>query len=107
MEYVPVYYIQPFNRNAAALGYDLSSDPERLTSIEQARDTGQPVATAPFSSPKGRTTRPVFWCSNPFTPVPHPQPLQTAGKTWQDSPSLCSASMIWQAVFSLSWQIMH
>ncbi len=47
-EYVPVYFIEPLDRNALALGYDLESDPHRRESLEQARDTGQPVATAPL-----------------------------------------------------------
>ncbi len=47
-EYVPVYYIEPLVRNALALGYDLNSDPHRRGSLERARDTGQPAATAPL-----------------------------------------------------------
>lgn len=47
-EYVPVLFIEPLNGNASALGYDLDSDARRLASIEQARDTGLPVATAPI-----------------------------------------------------------
>ncbi len=47
-EYVPVYYIEPLERNALALGYDLDSDPRRRISVEQARDTGLPAATAPL-----------------------------------------------------------
>ncbi len=47
-EYVPVYYIEPIDRNEKALGYDLDSDPRRRGSLETARDTGNPVATAPL-----------------------------------------------------------
>jgi signal transduction histidine kinase/CheY-like chemotaxis protein len=47
-EYVPVLFIEPLDGNASVLGYDLSSDARRLASIEQARDTGLPVATAPI-----------------------------------------------------------
>ena len=47
-EYVPVLFIEPMNGNASAVGYDLDSDARRLASIEQARDTGLPVATAPI-----------------------------------------------------------
>lgn len=47
-EYVPVYFIEPLDRNTAALGFDLYSDPVRRESIEQARDTGKAVATAPI-----------------------------------------------------------
>ncbi len=44
--YVPVYYIEPLERNLGALGYDLTSDCERRQTLERARDTGQPVASA-------------------------------------------------------------
>lgn len=47
-EYVPVYFIEPFSGNAAALGYDLSSDPCRRASLEKARDSAEAVATAPI-----------------------------------------------------------
>ena len=47
-EYVPVLFIEPLERNALALGYDLDSDPHRRASLETARDTGLPVATAPL-----------------------------------------------------------
>ena len=46
-EYVPVLFIEPLNGNASALGYDLESNARRRASLEQARDTGLPVATAP------------------------------------------------------------
>ncbi len=44
--YVPVYFIEPLERNLGALGYDLNSDPERRLTLERARDTGLPVASA-------------------------------------------------------------
>ncbi len=47
-EYVPVLFIEPLNGNASVLGYDLDSDARRSASIEQARDTGLPVATGPI-----------------------------------------------------------
>jgi signal transduction histidine kinase/CheY-like chemotaxis protein/sensor domain CHASE-containing protein len=51
--YIPVYFIEPLERNAPALGYDLGSDAERLNSMARARDTGQPVATAPIQLAQG------------------------------------------------------
>lgn len=45
-EYYPVYFLQPYSGNEAALGYDLASNPTRRQALEQARDTGQPTATA-------------------------------------------------------------
>jgi signal transduction histidine kinase/CheY-like chemotaxis protein len=47
-EYVPVYYVEPRQENESALGYDLNSDSSRRLALEQARDSGQPVATAPL-----------------------------------------------------------
>lgn len=47
-EYVPVLFIEPELSNLGALGFDLASDPSRHASLEQARDTGLPVATAPI-----------------------------------------------------------
>jgi len=52
-EFVPVYYIEPIERNAAALGFDLGSDPERLHALDRARDSSQPVATAPVRLAQG------------------------------------------------------
>lgn len=44
-EYVVVYYIEPLKGNEAALGFDIASNPKRLETIEQARDTGNIVIT--------------------------------------------------------------
>ena len=51
--YVPVYFIEPMERNAPALGFDLGSDAERLAALDQARDLGKPVATAPVHLAQG------------------------------------------------------
>ncbi|MBU0985867.1 MAG: PAS domain S-box protein [Proteobacteria bacterium] len=45
-EYFPVYYVEPYQRNQKALGFDLGSKPVRLQALKQARDTAAPVATA-------------------------------------------------------------
>lgn len=44
-----VDYIVPFEGNEAAFGFDLGSNPARRSAIEQARDTGLTVATAPIT----------------------------------------------------------
>ncbi|MGH8454679.1 MAG: CHASE domain-containing protein, partial [Nevskiales bacterium] len=44
-EYVPVGYIEPFKRNAPAMGLDVSAEIVRRQALYQARDTGLPVAT--------------------------------------------------------------
>ncbi|MBU0677018.1 MAG: CHASE domain-containing protein, partial [Verrucomicrobia bacterium] len=45
-EYFPVHYVEPYEGNESALGYDLSSNATRLQALHKARDTGAPVATA-------------------------------------------------------------
>ena len=44
-EYYPVLYIQPYAGNENALGFDKASSPTRRRSIQQAIDSGKPVAT--------------------------------------------------------------
>jgi len=51
--YVPVYCLEPLDRNAPALGFDLASDAARLVSLHRARDSGQPMATAPLRLAQG------------------------------------------------------
>ncbi len=45
-DYYPVYYLEPYRGNEAALGFDLASNPVRLEALKRARDTGTPVASA-------------------------------------------------------------
>ena len=52
-KYVPVYFIEPLERNAPALGFDLGSDAERLSALDQARDRAEPVVTAPIHLAQG------------------------------------------------------
>jgi PAS domain S-box-containing protein len=44
-EYIIVSYIEPYQGNESALGYDAASDAERLLALHRARDTGEPSAT--------------------------------------------------------------
>ncbi|MEL6327165.1 MAG: CHASE domain-containing protein [Cyanobacteria bacterium J06626_23] len=44
-EYVPVTYLQPWDGNELAFGYDLTSDPTRQQALTLARDTGQIAAS--------------------------------------------------------------
>jgi signal transduction histidine kinase/CheY-like chemotaxis protein len=46
--HVPVGWIEPYERNATVAGFDLNSDAARRRSLELARDSGMPVATAPI-----------------------------------------------------------
>ena len=47
-ELFPVLRVEPLAGNAAALGLDQGADPLRRPALEQARDTGQPAASAPL-----------------------------------------------------------
>jgi signal transduction histidine kinase/CheY-like chemotaxis protein len=46
--YYPVYYLESLEKNAAALGFDVGSEPRRRAALERARDTGESTATAPI-----------------------------------------------------------
>ncbi len=46
-ELVVVEYLEPLAGNEAALGFDLFSDPARRRSVEEARDSGALIASAP------------------------------------------------------------
>jgi len=45
-DYVPVLYFEPYLGNEPALGFNLASNPTRLVALMQARDSGEPAATA-------------------------------------------------------------
>ena len=45
-EFIPVLYIEPMAANATAISFDLASNPVRRQTLAQARDSGQPKATA-------------------------------------------------------------
>lgn len=43
--YYPVFYVEPLAGNEKAVGYDLASDKDRYSALEQARLTGSPAST--------------------------------------------------------------
>lgn len=45
-EYFPVYFVEPYQGNEKALGFDLASNPNRLAALEKARDSGKAIATS-------------------------------------------------------------
>jgi signal transduction histidine kinase len=71
--YVPVYFIEPFAPNQAALGFDLASDPSRRASLERARDSGLPIASAPIRLAQGPEHTAGFLVLLPVfeRPTPH------------------------------------
>jgi CHASE1-domain containing sensor protein len=56
-EYFPVLYVEPLDPNRAALGLDLGASLPRRQAIHRARDTGQPVATAPIRLAQEKDTQ--------------------------------------------------
>ncbi len=57
-EYVPVGFIAPQAGNAAAIGFDINSDPVRSEAIARARSTGSPAMTAPVQLVQENKKRP-------------------------------------------------
>jgi len=45
-QYYPVYYLEPYDGNERALGFDTNSHPARRKALAGSRDSGQPHATA-------------------------------------------------------------
>ncbi|MFH0910084.1 MAG: CHASE domain-containing protein [Planctomycetota bacterium] len=45
-EYFPVYYVEPYQSNEIALGFDLATNPTRREALELSRRTGRMLATA-------------------------------------------------------------
>lgn len=50
---IVVDYIEPLEGNEAAFGFDVGSNPTRRAAIEEARDSGDAVATAPIQLVQG------------------------------------------------------
>lgn len=69
--YVPVEYIQPLANNRAAVGFDLASEPNRLTALKKARDTGRMVSTAAIKLVQETGEQKGFLV---FTPLYHGSP---------------------------------
>ncbi len=47
-EYFPITYVQPWQQNQRASGFDVGTNPIALKALEKARDTGQTTITAPL-----------------------------------------------------------
>ena len=58
--YVVVFYIEPYEGNEQALGFDLTSDPVRARALAEARDTGQTIATPPIILVQESEQKPGF-----------------------------------------------
>jgi signal transduction histidine kinase len=67
-EYVVVRYIEPYEMNRGALGYDVESARLRREALSQARKTGEPTCTPPIRLVQSGATQaecmvflPIFW----------------------------------------------
>ena len=67
--YYPVYYIEPLDRNQAALGYDLNG---RINTLLKARDTGEAVSTPPIQLVQEESHQPGFIVYLPLYSNPAP-----------------------------------
>ncbi|PTY01587.1 hypothetical protein DB346_12660 [Verrucomicrobia bacterium LW23] len=47
-EYFPAFYLESYNKNVAALGFDVNSESRRSQALQCARDSGKPCATSPI-----------------------------------------------------------
>ncbi|MFH2132639.1 MAG: CHASE domain-containing protein, partial [bacterium] len=77
-EYVVVYYIEPLKGNKAALGFDIASNPQRLKTIEKARDSGKIVVTEKINLVQGKEEQPGVLILSPL--YKHGVPLDTPSK---------------------------
>jgi PAS domain S-box-containing protein len=59
-EYFPVYYMVPYAGNEAILGWDLSSNQDRLTLLSLARDSGKMVASGRVILVRDNLSEPSF-----------------------------------------------
>ena len=48
-DYFPAFWVEPLSSNAAALGFDAGSEPQRRASLEKALASGLPAATPPVT----------------------------------------------------------
>nr|WP_067294853.1 CHASE domain-containing protein [Marinobacterium profundum] len=64
-EYVVTTYLEPMDVNGKALGFDVTSNSERLEALNRARDSGLAVATAPITLVLDRGTQSSFLLFQP------------------------------------------
>lgn len=72
-EYFPVYFLEPFDGNQLAHGFDLGADARRRAALELARDTGMPVVTAPIRLAQETATQQGFLMFYPVYTTPEPK----------------------------------
>ncbi|MDR3631047.1 MAG: CHASE domain-containing protein [Desulfocapsaceae bacterium] len=56
-EYYPVYYVEPYQGNEIALGFDLASNPARKQALKSCRQNGKMAATARITLVQEKATQ--------------------------------------------------
>jgi len=81
-EYFPVFFVEPYKGNEAALGFDLASSLVRLDALVRARDTGRMAATAKLTLVQETGTQLGLLI---FLPVYRPgAPIETMEDRWRN-----------------------
>ncbi len=75
-EYFPIHYLTPLEPNRAALGFDLASDTLRRDALEEARDSGKLVASAPVFLVQETTRSPSILVFAPVYEGPARDPAE-------------------------------
>gem|GEM_PF-1711068 len=65
-EYFPVYYVEPYQGNEIALGFDLSSSSTRLSTLVEAGRSGHMLATARITLVQEKKKQFAFLVFNPI-----------------------------------------
>lgn len=65
-EYFPVFYVEPIAGNENAVGFDLASNAIILKTLEQSRDSGNIIATAPIDLVQFRNDEKGILLFNPL-----------------------------------------
>ncbi len=80
-EYFPVYFVEPYAGNELALGFDLASEPTRLMALQDARDTGEPVATGKITLVQEPGTQNGFIVFQPIYGTDNPTNVEERRRT--------------------------
>lgn len=80
-EYFPVYFVEPYDGNERALGFDLACDASRSAAMKRARDTGRTAATEPLTLVQSQGEKAGFLLFRPIYSSSHgpPRPEQLTG----------------------------
>ena len=65
VEYVPITYIEPLERNRVAIGFDINSEPSRRAAVARARTSGRTAITTPIELVQDKRRGPSFLMLHP------------------------------------------